>query len=302
METTKNIKITFHTLMQRMWKKKGEEEAKEVPFFLIEQVITYIAKLAKKAKFHDLKGNKFCYLESISKKDINDSVTIYTGLFKSARNDFRPDLINKRTGIERKNPKEITEGDIEKTHFLIKVDNELKEVFLFLESNFYGVNINSFIDYLTRFTKSYCEKNSQKKNFTLFHMEIPNNNFLTQLETLSRTSLAEVFFDKQLLGSKALNFSNRTVSLKQDLVLIAKSSKKESITEVAVDLYNKLQQKESPISRIRIRGIDPNKNEILLDTSFMCRKEFITVDINQETGEVNSAQLYTGLKNIANSF
>lgn len=300
MEDAKNVKITFHTLMQRMWKKKGEENAEELPFFLIEQVFDYISKLSKRAKFHDLKGNKFCYLESISKKEGN--AILYTGLFKSARSEFRPDLINKKTGVERKNPKEITEGDIEKTHFLVKIDKELKDVYLFLENNFYGVSINSFIDYLTRFTKGYCDKNDKKKNFTLFNLEIPNNNFLTQLEILSRTSLAEVYFDKQLLGSKALNFSNRFVSLKQDLVLTAKSSKKESITEVAVDLYNKLQQKESPISRLRIRGVDPNKNEVLLDTSFMCKKEFVKVDLNPETGEVNSAQLYTGLKNIANSF
>jgi len=302
MNSTKKVKITFHTFIQRMWKKKNDDEVKEYPFYFIENILDYTSKLGKKAKFCDLKGNKFCYLEYIDKKVINDNILIYTGLFKSARSDFRPDLVNKRTGIERKNPKEITEGDIEKTHFLVKIDKETKDVYFFLESNFYGVNINNITDYLTIFTQKYCESKSEKKNFSIIHLEIPRNTFLTELETLSRTSLAEVYFNKQLLGSSALNFSNRIVSLKQDLVLTAKASAKESITEVGVDLWNKFMQKDSPISKIRIRGIDQNKNEVLLDTTFACKTEHIIVDVNVDTGEVNSTQLYTGLKNIANSF
>jgi hypothetical protein len=285
-----------------MWKKKKKDEAKEYPFFLIEDVLDYIGKLGKKAKFHDLQGNKFCFLETLDKKSVSENIFIYTGFFKSARNEFRPDLINKRTGAERKNPKEITEGDIEKTHFCIKIDKEANEVYLFFERNFWGVTIDNITDYLTVFTRQYCESKKEKKNFTIIHLEIPRNTFLTEIESLSRTSLAEVYFDKKLLGSNALNFSNRFVSLKQNLILTAKASTKESITEVAVDLWNKLKQKDSPISKIRIRGIDQNKNEVLLDTTFACKTEYIQVDLNPDTGEVNSMQLYTGLKNIANSF
>jgi hypothetical protein len=185
MNSTKKVKVTFHTLVQRMWKKRNEDEIKERPFYLVEGVLTYVNKLAKKAKFIDLKGNKFCYLETISKQEINDNVVLLSGFFKSARNEFRPDLINKRTGAERKNPKEITEGDIEKTHFIVKIDKDQKEVFLFLENNFYGVTINNIIDYLTNFSQKYCESKGNKKNFTIVHFEIPRNNFLTELEALS---------------------------------------------------------------------------------------------------------------------
>jgi hypothetical protein len=298
----KKVKVTFHTLAQQLWKKRNEDEIEECPFYLVEDVLTYVNKLAKKAKFLDLKGKKFCYLETISRQEINDNVVLLTGFFKSARNEFRPDLINKRTGVERKNPKEITEGDIEKTHFIVKIDKEQNEVFLFLENNFHGVTINNIIDYLTNFSQKYCNSKGNKKNFTIVHFEIPRNNFLTELEALSRTSLAEIYFDKKMLGSNALNFSNRTISLQKDLVLTAKASTKESITEVGIDLWNKLQQKDSPISKIRIKGIDQNKHNVLLDTNFACKTEYIEVDLDADTGEVNSIQLFTGLKNIANSF
>jgi hypothetical protein len=298
----KKVKVTFHTLVQRMWKKQNEDEIEERPFYLVEAILTYINKLAQKTKFHDLKNNKFCYLETISMEIISDDIVLLTGFFKSARNEFRPDLVNKRTGKERKNPKEITEGDIEKTHFIIKIDKKQKEVFLFLENNFYGITINNIIDYLTNFSRKYSDVKGEKKNFTIVHYDIPRNNFLTELEALSRTAIAEVHFDKKLLGSNALNFSDRTISLQKDLVLTAKASAKESITEVGIDLWNKLKQKDSPISKIRIKGIDQNKHNVLLDTTFACKTEYIEVDLNTDTGEVNSTQLFTGLKYIANSF
>ena len=284
-----------------MWKKRSEDEIREVPFYLIESVLDYINKLNKKEKFHDLKGNKFCFLEALNKKS-EENTTVYTGFFKSARNEFRPDLINKRTGIERKNPKEITEGDIEKTHFLVKIDKQKDEVYFFLERNFYGVTISNIADYFSDFTKKYCVTKKEKKNFSIIHLEIPRSNFFTELKALTRASLAEVHFDKKLLGSSALNFSNRTISLKQDLVLTAKASAKESIAEVGIDLWNKFsQQQDSSISKIRIRGRDRNNHEVLLDTTFACKTEYVTVDLSFDTGEVNTSQIYTGLKDIANT-
>lgn len=119
---------------------------------------------------------------------------------------------------------------------------------------------------------------------------------------MSRTKLAEIYFDKRLLGSKALNFSNRFVSLKKDLKLVASASPQESITEVAVDFYNAMNRKGSEVSKVRVYGNDQDNNEIVLDTSFMSRVEFVSVDLNQDTGEVNSVQLLSGLKKIANSF
>lgn len=303
MKKQKNVKVTFHTILKKPWKKKSDDEIPaEEPFYEVAEVLDYVKKLSRTSKFYDLQGNKFCYLEFISKEVINNSLVIYTGIFKSARNEFRPDLINKKTGIERKNPKKITEGDIEKTHFLIKIDRIVKEVYVFLERNFYGINIQNLVNYISDFCSKYLKSKKLTKRFSLLHLEILKNNFLTELKILTRTSLAEVYFDKQLLGSQALNFSNKTVSLKQDLILTAKASTKDSITEVAIDLYNKLQQKNSPISRVRIRGIDPNNNEILLDTALLCKAEFVTVDLNPESGEVNSIQLFSGLKEIANSY
>ena len=62
-----------------------------------------------------------------------------------------------------------------------------------------------------------------------------------------------------------------------------------------------MNQKNSPISKLRIKGIDSNENPILLDTSFMVKNDFVDIDVDQDTGELNTMQLIVGIKNIASS-
>lgn len=302
---TKDVKISFHTLIQRMWKQKQEDEEKELPFFLIGDVLEYIGSIGvkdKKKKFYNLRDNKFCFIDYVNTTKLDENNIVYCGVFKSARSDFRPNLINKRTGNERVNPKEMNEGDIEKTHFLVKLSKTNNEVYLFLEKNFMGISPSVFVNYITQFTTTYLKNIEQQKNFHIHKTDILMNNFLTEVERLSRTTLAEVYFDKRLLGSEALDFSNRTISLRKDIVLTAKASIKESITEVGIDFWNKMQHKDSLISRVRIKGIDENNNSILLDTSLLCRQEYVSVDLDSRTGEVNSDQLLSRLQKMAKEF
>ena len=174
-------------------------------------------------------------------------------------------------------------------------------MYLFFEYNSSGITITNFVNYLIFATKKYICKNNQKINFKVIHFEVARDNFFEELKNLSRAAQTEVYFDKRLLGSDALNFSNRTVSLKKDIVLLAKASKKENIIEFGVDIWNKMNQKNSPISKLRIKGIDSNENPILLDTSFMVKNDFVDIDVDQDTGELNTMQLIVGIKNIASS-
>ena len=297
MNTKKNVIVTYHRILQRMWKSNNETEDAYNPFYMMGDVLKYIKSLGKKKKFYELKNDKFCFIDSLEEEVIDNDVVLYKGYFKSARSEFRPNLINKITGNERKNPKEITEGDIEKTHFVVKVSKVDNEVYLLIEKNYYGITSNNFINYINEFAKSYMEKNGISKRFSIIKEDIPVNNFLTELERLQRTVLAEMYVDKKLLGSDALEFSDRIISLKKDIVITAKAMSKETITEFGIDLFNKMNGKsKSVISRIRIRGIDENYNSVLLDTLNLSKKDTIEIDLNTETGEVMTSQLLTRLK------
>lgn len=302
MSKNKDCKISLVTLIQRMWKDKAEDNIIDKPLYVVQDILSYIIKKKKQNRFYDLKENKFCFIQTMKVDNSDKDRVFIEGYFKSARSEFRPDLINKRTGEERKNPKEKSEGDIEKTHFVIFINKTDSEVYLFVEFNFHGITINNIISYLSHFNNEFLASQEKARSYSIRYLTVASNNFLTELESLKRTKLAEIYFDKQLLGSEALNFSNRTVSLKKDLKLVASAEPRESITEVGVDFYNKMNQKNSPVSKVRILGVDDQNNEIVLDTSFMGKVEFVNVNLNEETGEVNSTQLLSGMLKLAKSF
>lgn len=308
----KAVKIMYHTLMKKTWvesknrsEKQTDDQNDETPYYEIEAVLDYIYSIKRlRDKFYDLKNNKFCYIDSVTKEILRDEdIIIYTGVFESARDEFRPNLVDKKTGEKRPNPKAISEGDIERTHFCIKIDkNQTKEVYVFLERNFYGVNIHNVTNYISKFAEKLLMKNNKKKSYTIINYQIPSANFFNELQNLKRTVTAEVHFSKQLLGGPYLGFSNRLVSLQNDLILTAKASRGDSIKETVVDIWNNSQGKNSPISRIRVKGIDPNNHDILLDTSLMCKTDMIEIERNADTGEINSFQLFNAMKNIAKSY
>ncbi len=300
MRKTKSCKILFNTLVRKNYLEQGKEEREIFPLFEIDTLIEFISKKKKKERFYDLVDNKFCFIETSEVfADIPNESKFIKGYFISARNEFRPNLINKKTGEVRKNPKELSEGDIEKTHFIIRIDKKLNEVYLFLEYNYHGITQNNFINYFTSFWKSKLKAEKLKKNFSIDYLIIPRKDFLKTLNKLKRTSIAEIYIDKKLLGSRSLNFSNRTSSVKKEIKLVVSANPRETITEVAIDFFNKFNSSSNDISKIRIHGNDFEGNNVILDTSFMGLEEFVEVDLDTNTGEVISSQLFAELQKIS---
>lgn len=296
----KEVKVGFHTLIQKHYKKKDEETSQTNPFREIDELLTAIYRLPKLKRFYDLKDNKFCFIENVEIVN-SKSFKLVTGYMKSARNEFRPNLIDKKTGNERKNPKSLSEGDIEKTHFCFRVDET--DVYIFLQDNYHGISINSFINYLKHFERGRLDKKKLPMNFTLTYSDIMRNNFLTELEMMSRVKSTEVFIDKKFLGSDSLNISNRTLSVQKEIKLVVNANIRENIRNFAVDAFNKLNSNsDNSITKIRVIGNDENENDVIIDTSYFNKVEYVNVDLNAETGEVNTTQMITGLKRIANSY
>lgn len=299
---SKKVKILYKTLIKYEWSKGDTAKERSSPFWEVLNTMTHISKKSKKNKIRDLKGDKFCFLENFSVTESKEKErTEIFGFFKSARNQFRPNLVNRRTGVERPNPKLLVEGDIEKTHFVIILDKKLNEVFFIHQYNFYGMTIKEVLDYLKFFAKEYAKEKNQKKTFTLKHQIIPEKGFLETLQSMSRVKVADVYIGKQLLGSDALNMSNRLVNVKSEMRLTIGSVPRESIKSTAVDLFNVFTKGDRSISKIRIEGKDQKNNDVLIDTSFMNKQEYISVDRNTETGELISTQVFKALRELTES-
>jgi len=290
----KDRKISFNTLITEEYITHNFE-----PFTLIQDIIPFIKKLKKLDKQYDLKESKFCLLQSATQKAFSDGSTGFVGHFRSARHKFRPNLIDKETGLERVSPKKISEGDIEKTHFGIKIINN--EVFLLLEVNGNGVSILQIVNYFNYFAKRYLNGLGQRRNFSVEYTKLGTNDFLKSIKKLKRVRVAEVYFDKSLMGNGCLNFSNRTSNLKRNIKLTATAEKAESIAETSIDLFNKLSSGKSGISKVRILGNDKNGTEVTLDTSFIEKVDSLSLDLNPITGEIITAEILTGIDGFMNA-
>lgn len=287
MANTKERKIAYLTLFKRQW------ETKNVLYFSeIDDLIKFIGKKKKLERQVDLVDSKFCYLDNYSKEK-NDPVI--SGFFTSAKHKFRPNLIDQKTGEERLSPKKITEGEKEKTHFAIKICQD--EIFILLEQNGNGISIIQIINYFNKFLKEYLKSINKARDFSIDHSRVGRENFLEILSNLKRVRIAKIFLDKSLLGSKFLNFSNRTVEMQDDLVLTATAESNASIKNAAIDIFN-ASSKENSIKRVRIEGTDNKGTEVNFDTTFIEKIDSLSINLNPTTGEIETTEILTGLKGL----
>lgn len=287
----KNVKISFNTLVKKKHKVHTEE-----PFDEVLTVLKFIMSIKdKKERQMDLKENKFMRLENI--KSESKDKNIVTGIFKSAKYTYRPNLLDKTTGEERSSPKKFSEGEAEKTHFAIKKTND--EVFLLLEINGNGVTINQVLRYLNQNTKHYKKSINETKPFSLKYYKMGKDDFKEQIKRMNRVRTATVYYDKKILGNNYLNFSNRTSSIQRNLEITIKAEKSMDIKEPLLDIANKFASKENKkngsISKVRIAGKDENGTPTIIDTSFIERVDSTSISLNPTTGQIETTEAYSNL-------
>lgn len=286
--STKNRKIYFYTLEQKDWA-TGEYS----PAHCIRKVLDNLKGLNRVDRKLLIGSTKIAILYQASAVTDN----MHSIMFKSAKTDYSPKLLDRITTEERDNPKRRTEGDGEKTHVVIKYTDD--DVYIILEKNGRGMTINSLIKYLSRFTRQYMRSNQERMKFTFVSKSLVKNNFLDEIRKLERVILGEVFVDKRILGSPALNFSNRTQTVKHNVILKLQAERQNTITGTIEDIYNKSISANTPITKIRVLGkTRQNKGDVVIDTSFIQKVENIQADINETTGEVNTNAILTQLREI----
>jgi hypothetical protein len=132
-----------------------------------------------------------------------------------------------------------------------------------------------------------------------FHFEIiPRDNFREVLDSLQRVVCASVYIEKQLLGSDALNFSNRVNEVQEEIIVEVKAKRNRDISSTVNDLFAQFNGGQI-IKKIRIVGRNQSNNEIILDTDFIVKREYVNAQINEDTGEINSTYMFSQLLALA---
>ncbi|TPG44562.1 hypothetical protein [Flavobacterium pectinovorum] len=237
-------------------------------------VINYINGLDKTHKNFSLGNNKFCILDSVVFYQNDNQTNV---IFKSATHSYRPNLIHKETVDERESPKDIAEGEIEKTHLVTNFVNN--DLILLLEKHLHGISISQFVRYLNHYGAQLDEP-------IQFKFEtVVKDNFLEEINNLSRVTCADIYVDKQMLGGEALNYSDNLNEVKHEVILSVKSKKMESIADFARDTFAFLNGGNNSVRRIRLVGRNMDNNEVIINTDFIERQEYISPEINEITGE-----------------
>lgn len=170
------VKINLYSLNKQYYKNAKEHSGESLSYKEVTDTLLWIQTKDIMDKTIDLSENKFCWLDYLSVDDDG----IISGFFSSVRNDYRPPLVDRKNMKERPNPKTLTEGEKDKTHFAIRIDNE--DVFVFMQSNSFGLSIKNIIEYLNIFQRKKNKEDKISNNYSITEYIIKNNNFLTELD------------------------------------------------------------------------------------------------------------------------
>jgi hypothetical protein len=259
----------------------------------LNQTLNHINNLPKIERNRTIKNPKFGFLDSINSNPENTKHRI---IFKSASHSFRPPLVHRDTITERESPKSMEEGETQKTHLISKAING--DVIVILEKHQAGLTIKQVKDYLNYYGDLLEPESKVKFDFET----IAKDNFLEEIENLTRVVSADVYVDKQLLGSEVLDYSERTNTVKHEVVVSVKAKNRDNISDFARDVYAKFNNGENSIQRLRVVGRNNDNNVVKLNTDFIERQEFVNPEINQVTGEIRTADLLNEMELVLQNF
>jgi hypothetical protein len=277
---------------------KPFEKGEDISFEKFLEVIENIQKGTNIEKRVDIpRSHKFYFLDSFEKGE-KKAPGIYYLTFKSAKYMHRPPLINRDTLSERNNPKELEEGETEKTHIALKFDNSTNEVICGIEERKSGITINQFVSYIERFNKKIREDKGNEKNKNNFFIKVTfivGEDFLKKLEKLDKIKICELYIETSRVGSEFLEMAHISDTRKYSTITLrakTRGSLKESI-EQGYQLF-----KGGKVERVKAVGYSEDNDRSILDTDALRKIEYIEVDSDEETNQVNTDSIKAGLEKL----
>ncbi|QJD98159.1 hypothetical protein HH214_20910 [Mucilaginibacter robiniae] len=282
-------KVLFYTLIKKNYVRAGGNSE---PAQNVREVIEYVIGLSEVARQYDYADTKFCRLDFS-----DENRGLHKIIFKSANHRTRAPLMDRNAGTERDNPKLISEGERVMTHCIIKYTPA--GVYLYLESGNTTLKIQQIVNYLNNYATQYHAHAGDNRTYSFEYEIIVKENFLQEMGDLNRVIEGEIIVDKRILGSAALDYSDRIDSVKHNIKIIISAERNFSISNALTDIFNKLNSGASAISKVRVRGKNDNNNNVMLDSEIIAKAEFVDVELHQQTGEVMSDSIFEQMEAIA---
>jgi hypothetical protein len=260
----------------------------------LKEILKYILEHKREDRKRAISDNRFYFLDEVV--DCNSDSDIQVLVFKYAEHGRRPPLINKDTLEERDNPREMEEGELERTHVGFRYTEN--EIIVILEEVRTGVTIGRLVYYLEYFLGELYNQLGAVRNYSIKHSIVAKDDFSQELKKLSRVHVGYISMSKSLLGSEFLDLSDRTEQVRSEIVIEVKAERKKTIKGVFLDVYNKFLSTGESVSKIRVYGIDDDQNSVILDTDLIKQVQHLEFEKDIYTGEINSQELIDRLTQI----
>ncbi len=230
------------------------------------------------------KDKKILYIDDISYDERKKILKIK---FISARYGMVRNVMDTVTHVKRGTLKRKRDGDQEKTHLLIKFDEEKdnKAVCLY-EFNRDGIGFSKLIDYLSKQIKHYHELKEDMHYYSMNYAPIVSRDFLASLEKLKNIKAVTITVDQEDVGvSETKRFAGRN-DISEDIDIVLKPVKRGVGIKgnTVKEFYKMYKDRSMPIKRITVKGDRESKNPLVFNTEAMKEKYPIEVteDINGE--------------------
>jgi len=250
-------KVTYHIF--RMYEGLKVEDGYED--FDFSGFVDFLNSLDEEERKMSISDKKFCaldFIEIINPKYFEGRQKCYFGMIKSASFGTKKNLLDSLTNTERPNPKKLSEGEKEENYFVLAF-NDNSEFEIILQHTHLGITETHFKNYLDKFINRYLSVKGIEKVFNIEMGDIIIDDPNELIARLDRIVECKVYMDKEVLGSDFLNLSNRTVSVKKDLIIDVKADTRMNIREVARDVVANFAG-NTHISKVWICGKDNDKN------------------------------------------
>ncbi|KJS18375.1 MAG: hypothetical protein VR69_00655 [Peptococcaceae bacterium BRH_c4b] len=264
---------------------------------LFVNLLNYIYNLPSDNKIlKNSNSNKAISIDSYTCDIINFSCACKV-IFKSCKYNHSPDYMSSIDGTERESDKQAHEGEKEKTHLCMKV-NEV-EAEMILEERKTGISVSQICYYLNKYLARYMKSINKARNFKIIYGIIPSEDFLSVLRSMSKVRIGELYTHKINLGSESMNLMEREdASMRDEIIITVKSNKGGSLLKRnIISLYNSLISGDSKVTRIRIYGTNEEGKIIKLDSDNMKKMEYVRALLD-EKGIVESSSIFIGMMNI----
>ena len=275
-----NRKIFLYEIRGRQ---KGIEDDQE--FHYTQQLFQLMQQLGKSLEYNNTADNRWYAVESIMLQG-----DVIKGILACCKYNYRPNLINVQNKTERISPKSNTEGDKEKTHFVIK------NGVIAYEQRRNGTGISVFSKLMNEAWKRIRNEVDSTITSIVLH-QIIDTNFLEIIKKANKIKNAKFVVNSHLIGSEFFNFSNDN-GVEDSYVLEVKAKRRHSLDKTNfIEKIERILASDELVDKVTVSLNDEDDNPRIINTEEFS-KQFNICLAKNDIGEVVDEDIFQKLSEL----